>query len=212
MAPSVYVTEGVAEYVMTLFPPDFKGICVDVGAFHPTWISNSWLFEKAGWDTYCIEPNPHCIPLLKEQRKNVIEFACGSESKDDVDFYIYDTQWAGPKTDDYDLWRGQAADTGLIKHENTIGKLQEVVKVNVRTLDFILGWNWLPISNIDYISIDVEKNEMEVLRGLDLTRWTPKVIVIENEFKTADQHGWLASYGYRIVNRITVNDIYLKVL
>lgn len=205
-----YFTEGVPEYVMTLFPKNFRGVCIDVGAFHPTWISNSWIFEQAGWETYCIEPNPHCISKLKEARKNVIQFACGAESKDDVDFYIYETPWAGPRTND-DSWRGEAADTGLIKHQAVTGKLCETIKVNVRTLDFILGWNWLPINNIDYLSIDVEKNEMDVLRGLDLTRWTPKVIVIENEFKTVDQHGWLSSYGYRVVNRITVNDIYQKV-
>jgi len=206
-----YVTEGVAEYVMTLFPNNFRGVCIDVGAFHPTWISNSWIFEQAGWETYCIEPNPYCIPQLKELRKNVIEFACGSESKDDVDFYIYDTKWAGPKVENTDVWTDYAADTGLIKHKNVAGKLYEVVKVSLRTLDFILGWNWLPINNIDYLSIDVEKNEMEVLRGLDLTRWTPRVIVIENELKTADQHGWLSSYGYKVVNRITVNDIYQRI-
>lgn len=208
---NIYVSEGVAEYVMTLFPPDYRGVCIDVGAFHPTWLSNSWIFEQKNWDVYCIEPNPHCIPLLKEQRKNIIEFACGSKSKDDVDFYIYKTTWAGPNINNTDKWYGEAADTGLLdkkKYEN----LLEVVKVNVRTLDFILGWNWLPITNIDYISIDVEKNEMEVLRGLDLNRWTPKIIVIENEFKTVDQHGWLASYGYKCINRITVNDIYMKVL
>lgn len=207
----IYVTEGVAEYVMSLFPSNFLGVCIDVGAFHPTWISNSWLFESMGWDTYCIEPNPHCIPKLKESRKNVIEFACGDSSKDDVDFYIYDTPWAGPNTCGNEIWRGEAADTGLIKHENTNGKITEVVKVNVRTLDFILGHNYLPISNIDYLSIDVEKNEMSVLRGLDLNRWTPRVISIENEFKTTDQHGWLSSYGYKCINRITVNDIYLRV-
>jgi len=207
---SMYISEGVAEYVMTIFPPNFKGVCVEVGAYHPTWISNSWIFEQAGWDTYCIEPNPHCIPALKAERKNVIEFACGAESKDEVDFYIYKTPWAGVRTDNKEVWEGQAADTGLIRHSNAKGKLDEVVKVNVRTLDFILGWNWLPISNINYISIDVEKNEMDVLRGLDLTRWTPFVVVLENEFKTVDQHGWMASYGYRCVKRITVNDVYVR--
>jgi FkbM family methyltransferase len=208
--PETYLTEGVAEYVMTLFPVGYKGVCIDVGAFHPTWISNSWLFEQRGWDVYCIEPNPNCIELLKQQRKNVIEFACGAESKDGVDFYIYETSWAGPNSENQDYWFGQAADTGLIKHKDTTGRLYKTIKVNVRTLDFILGWNWLPITQIDYLSIDVEKNEMDVLRGLDLNRWKPSVIVIENEFKSIDQHAWLSSYGYVCIHRIGVNDIYKR--
>lgn len=207
----LYITEGVAEYVMTLFPENFLGVCIDVGAYHPTWISNSWIFEQAGWEVYCIEPNPHCIPLLKEKRKNVIEFACGEKSEDGVDFFVFKTPYAGLNNKDEELWYGQAADTGLIKHSNINGELEETIKVDVRTLDFILGWNWIPIPSIDYLSIDVEKNEMNVLKGLDLNKWTPKIIVIENEFKTSEQHGWLASYGYKCINRITVNDIYLKV-
>lgn len=205
-----YFTEGVAEYVMTLFPTDFKGVCIDVGAFDPLWISNSWIFERAGWDVYCIEPNPHCLPKLRAMRQNVIDFACGAESADDVDFYIYKTDWAGPNEKAETVWKGNAADTGLIRHEKTNGNIDDIVKVKVRTLDYIIGHYNLPIDHIDFLSIDVEKNEMSVLRGLSLWIWTPKVIAIENEFKTEDQHGWLASYGYVCINRIGVNDIYMK--
>ena len=205
-----YLTEGVPEFVMSQFPEDFLGVCIDVGANDPFWISNSWIFEQKGWDTYCIEPNPNCLPKLRKFRKKVITFAC-SDSVSDVpmDFYIYETDWAGPKDDDkLSVWKGQGADTGLIKHTNTRGVLKEIVPVTVRTLDFILGHFGLPIDHIDFLSIDVEKNEMSVLRGLDLTKWKPTIIAIENEFKTVDQHGWLSSYGYKCINRIGVNDIY----
>jgi FkbM family methyltransferase len=206
---STYFTEGVPEFVMTQFPPDFLGVCIDVGANDPFWLSNSWIFEQKGWDTYCIEPNPNCLPKLRKFRKKVIPFACSDSSPDaKMDFYIYETQWAGPNVDNKDVWEGEAADTGLIKHENTKGIIKSVVPVTVRTLDYILGWDGLPIDHIDYISIDVEKNEMAVLRGLDLTKWKPTIIVIENEFKTVDQHAWLCSYGYKCIKRIGVNDIY----
>jgi FkbM family methyltransferase len=204
-----YYTEGIAEFVMTQFPSDFTGVCIDVGAHNPLWLSNSWIFEQKGWDTYCIEPNPNCLPKLRQLRKNVIPFACSDSSPDEpVDFYIYRTEWAGPNEYHSDMWVGEAADTGLIKHSNTKGIIDRVVKVTVRTLDYILGYHGLPINHIDYLSIDVEKNEMAVLRGLDLTKWKPTIIVIENEFKTVDQHGWLTSYGYKCINRIGVNDIY----
>lgn len=204
-----YFTEGVAEFVMAQFPSDFTGVCIDVGANDPFWLSNSLLFERRGWTTYCIEPNPNCLPKLRQYRKNVIPFACSDSSPDEpIDFYIYETNWAGPNNDHEPVWMGEGADTGLIKHENTRGKLKEVVKVTVRTLDYILGHYNLPISQINYLSIDVEKNEMSVLRGLDLTRWKPTIIVIENELKTIDQHAWLTSYGYKCIHRIGVNDIY----
>src|SRR4030067_3293017 len=143
-----YLTEGVAEYVMTLFPPDYLGVCIDVGAFHPRWLSNSWIFEQKGWDTYCIEPNPHCLPALKGERKNVIDFACGSENKDNIDFYIYRTLWAGYNDNDKEIWDGAGAYTGLIKHKESRGEIQDIVKVNVRTLDHILDNNNPPITKV----------------------------------------------------------------
>lgn len=208
--PLGYITEGLPEFIMTLFPKNFKGVCIDVGAFDPLWINNTYIFEQAGWEAYCIEPNPNCLPKLKQYRKNIIQLACGSENKDNVDFHIYRTPWAGYNEDNREVWDGEGAYTGLIKHEPSNGILQETIKVNVRTLDNILDYHNPPIKKVDYISIDVERNEMEVLRGFTMNWWLPKVIVIENEYKTADQHGWISSYGYRLINRITVNDIYLR--
>lgn len=205
-----YITEGLPEYIMTLFPPNYRGVCIDIGAFHPTWLNNSWIFEQAGWDVYCIEPNLNCIPRLKEYRNNVIQLACGSENKDGVDFFVYRTTWAGYNDEDKSEWDSEGAFTGLIKHENIEGKLQKTIKVNVRTLDYILDNNDPPISKVDYLSIDVERNEMEVLKGFTLNWWLPKIIVIENEYKIADQHGWISSYGYRLISRMGVNDIYKR--
>jgi len=204
-----YATEGVPEFVMTQFPDNFRGVCIDVGANDPLWINNSWIFEQKGWDTYCIEPNPNCIPKLKKYRRHVIPFACSDSSPDEpMDFYIYETDWAGPNINEESIWKGEAADTGLIQHANSPGTVKKIVKVTVRTLDYILGYFGLPIDHIDYISIDVEKYEMSVLRGLDLTKWKPTIVAIENEHKTIDQHAWLCSYGYKCINRIGVNDIY----
>jgi FkbM family methyltransferase len=202
-----YFTEGIAEFVMAQFPHNFAGVCVDVGAYHPLWSSNSWIFEQVGWETYCIEPNPNRLPDLIKMRKNVIPVACSDKNENQVDFYIYKTYWTeqGPETQN--LWMSDGAFTGLIKYKDTDKtSISEVVKVDVRTLnDIFTDYN---ISNVDYISIDVERNEMAVLRGLDLTKWKPTIIVIENELNLTDQHGWLSSYGYKCIHRIGVNDIY----
>jgi FkbM family methyltransferase len=203
-----YVTEGVAEYVLTLFRPTFIGICIDVGAFDPFWISNSWVFEKMGWDTYCIEPNPNCIPKLKQYRKNVLEYACSYENKDDVELFVFNP-------DENKGWRGEASGTGLIDHrldpqtgEGHKTIFSRSVKVKARTLDWLME-NEIHQEHIDYLSIDVERNEMNVLLGTDLARWKPKVIVIEHFECDPDQTGYLKERNYRYVHRINYNDIYM---
>lgn len=198
-----YITEGVAEYVKTLFPKNFKGVCVDVGAYDAKWINNTWLMEKNGWRAYCIEPNPKCIPSLKKERKNVLEYACGSVNKDNVDFYVYTVPTVG-----------EAAGSGLIDHcagpqaefHKTIFTRKE--KVKVRTLDWLME-NEIKENHIDYLSIDVERNEMEVLRGTDLAKWNVSIMVIENLEHDQEQRDYLRHAGYRYVHRIAFNDFYI---
>lgn len=201
-----YFSEGVAEHVLSLFPKDFKGVCVDVGAYDPFWTSNSWILEEDGWETYCIEPNPNCIPRLKEYRKNVLEFACGEENKNDVPFYIYTYNYAGPNLNKEDIWYGEAAATGLLLHKEY--DIHKKITVNVRTLDWLME-NIIKQDHIDYISIDVERNEMSVLKGFDLARWKPKVIVIENIDRDTEQLEYLQQRGYKYIYRMSLNDFYM---
>ena len=51
---------------------NYKGVFVDVGAFEPIRISNSYHFEKNNWDVYCFEANSNSIPLLKQYRKKCV--------------------------------------------------------------------------------------------------------------------------------------------
>lgn len=204
-----YYTEGMAEYAITLFPPDFKGIMVDVGAFDPVWLSNSWLFKQAGWGVHCIEANPHCIPYLLQHHKYVYEYACGDRNEDDVNFYIWATPGLAPKhrlINRDGAMVGEAGATSLILHEKA-SPPSESVKVKLRTLDWLII-NELKIDHVDLLSIDVEMSEMSVLRGADLARWKPSVIIIENIYEGQDQHIHLDNLGYNFVNRIVVNDFY----
>jgi FkbM family methyltransferase len=198
-----YITEGVGEFVQTLFPPDFKGTCIDVGAYDPFWISNSYLFEQAGWNVYCIEPNPHCIPKLKKYRKNVLQYACSNKNEDNIDFYIY----ALPTC-------GEAAGSGLLSQPNG-GIFQEKLTVTTRTLDWLME-NKIKQDHIDFLSIDVERNEVNVLKGTNLDRWKPSVIAIENlygfekeDVVDPDQFEILSKYGYQRIYRVSFNDVYI---
>ena len=55
------VDETLREY----FPNyNYKGIFLDIGAYEPINISNSYHFEKNDWDVYCFEANTLLIDLL----------------------------------------------------------------------------------------------------------------------------------------------------
>jgi len=188
-----YCTEGVGEYILELFG-DYKGICIDVGAYHSRWLSNSYLLEKSGWEVYCIEPNPHCWEFLVE-REHVYQYAISQENKDDVDFYIY-YSGHGPN--------GEAGHTGLKRHE---GLIREDIKVNTRTLDWFIE-NHLYMPWVDFLSVDVEGSEMDVLKSIDLDRWEVKVICVENVNGRPNRDEYLIPKGYTKTKRFMYNDIY----
>ena len=203
----VYVTEGVAEYVVSLFPFAYVGVCVDIGAFDPMWTSNSWLFEQMGWDVYCIEPNTNCIPGLKKYRNNVLEYACSNFNSDNEELFIFNS----PNL----LENKYAAGTGLIDHRLGDEPVRHIdlydgkIIVKVRTLDWIME-NEVKKNSIDYLSIDVEHNELNTLMGISFDRWKPKVISIENiDQEDTRQVDYLSDRHYRRVHRIVFNDFYI---
>ena len=197
-----YCSTGVAEYILKLFPKNFYGICIDVGAYLPMWNSNSYLLEQHYWDVFCIEPNPHCIPELTKHRKHVYEVACGNTNKDNVPFYIYDSQTMG-----------QASGTGLIElseyHKSQIKvKLSEITLVQQRTLQYLVDYIF-DIDHIDFLTIDTEKTEFIVLEGLDFSKNSPFVISVENIRNSSVLPNYLIKHGYRKIYRIGVDDIFM---
>ena len=81
--------------------------------------------------------------------------------------------------------------------------------VKVRSLTSLLDEINFP-KNIDFISIDTENTELDVLKGLNLNKYNVKLLVIENNFNEPFLEDYLKSFNYRKINRIAVNDFYLK--
>ena len=66
------------------------------------------------------------------------------------------------------------------------------------------------IEKIDFLSIDTEGTELDVLQGFDIERWMPKLLVIENNFNDTRVKEHLSQFGYILSERLGVNDFYLK--
>lgn len=199
-SPHDWEGHAIASIVASVFPEGFKGVCIDVGAYHPTWLSNSNDLEQSGWSVYCIEANPYCIPLLREQRRNVLQYGAWKENCT-REFYIYRAGY-GPNQ--------MAGHTGFYPEKTAVPEITEVIQVEARTLEWILS-NKTTVGNIDFLSVDVEGAEMDVLAGLDLQRRSPCVIAIENvEGDNHEIQDYLTSLSYSHRARIVFNDIYVR--
>lgn len=191
-------------HISQYFESDFKGTCIDVGAENPIIGNNTYYFEKIGWDVYCIEANPNQFQRLKETRQKAFSFACGCENLENVDFTVCSIQGGTNQGAVSSL----KIDERLLSDHIQYGPILEKVKVNVKTLDSFLEEE--KIKKIDFISIDTEGTEIDVLKGLDIEYYCPKLFVIENNYNYDEIEMYLKKFGYIKDKRIEVNDFYIK--
>ena len=186
-----FVEQGLREEFFADTP---HGFFVDVGANDPMEGSQTWHLEQKGWRGVLVEPQPKLAQKLKE-RRNAQVFACACSSP----------QHAG-KTFPFQL-AGIQSSLNLNFFVARMRK-EEIIQVPVRTLDDILVEANVPVP-IDLLSIDVESHEVEVLNGLTLARWRPRLIFIEDTAFNLRLHRALRSHGYKWVRRTGLNAWYV---
>ena len=169
-----YSQNGEDLLLSTFFHGKKKGFYIEVGAFDGIHLSNTYYFEKLGWDGICIEAHPSYFPKCKENRANslCIHAACtGDETLKEVTF----------SSEELGLLSG-VEERGDIKqrYDGRGLKFEGFKKVSVPavTLNSVLGMQKNK-QDIDFISIDVEGHEIEVLKGLNLETYRPRILVIE---------------------------------
>jgi FkbM family methyltransferase len=196
--PDFYSQQGEDGVVSSLFQGVNNGTYIDVGAHDGIRFSNTYHFDLRGWRGLCCEPHPGFFKLLKDNRPNAtcIDKAI-SDYKGKASFYANS--------------RGALSTLDKSFEKSFSGYGQwftgfEEVEVDVDTLDNTLE-EMFPYQ-IDIASIDVEGTEIAVLRGFNLEKWKPKVLIIEtNEQDKIDKH--MADHGYTMVRRIIPNTIYI---
>ena len=170
------------------------GYFVDIGANDPKDGSQTWPFEQLGWDGVLVEPQQDLADRLRrERRAKVYAVACSSPQNSGKSATL---NLAGIQTSlDPDFF---------VAGMRRIG----TCKVLLRTLDEILIDAKAPVP-LDFVSIDVEGHEIEVLGGFDLDRWRPRLILIEDLAFNLATHRHLTRRGYKWMRRTGINGWYV---
>lgn len=178
----------------TFFAGTRCGYFVDVGANDPKAISQSWHLERMGWDGVLVEPQPALAQKLREQRRaKVFACACSSPANAGKMLRLHVAGIHSSLNPDFFV-------AGM--------RREDVIEVPARTLDDILEEAVAP-TPIDFLSIDVENHEIEVLGGLTLRRWQPRLILIEDLALNLRIHRLLTARGYKWVRRTGLNGWYV---
>lgn len=141
------------------------GFFIEAGANDGVSQSNTYFLERAlGWRGVLVEPVPRLFKKCRRNRRNSVVFNCAlvSPENEGTDVSICDMGARGLLSR---VSEGKSASDGVVTR--TCG----------RTLTSIL--TELEVEQIDFFSLDVEGYELEVLKGMDFSRFVPSLILIE---------------------------------
>lgn len=183
-----------------------QGFYVDVGAGHPVFDSVTKHFYELGWQGINVEPLAEEIELLAKDRPRDINLELALSDRPGTT-----SIFAGPPEN-----RGSSTvDQALVESYRLRGQEFEERTAIVSTLQDVLDEH--ADRPIDFLKIDVEGHEEFVLRGVDLSVWHPRVIVVEAtrpNSQVQSHEAWeplLLSNGYEFqlfdgLNRFYVRD------
>ena len=172
--------------------------------------SNTKYFEDNGWNVLCIEANPNQEKLLKDCRKLVKMYACGKENHE-AKLTIFNVGQNNIQSSLTSL----SPDARLVgDHQHIINETCEVA-VQVKTLDWVLAneVSNTPFENlyyIDFVSVNTEGTELDVLKGINFDKYKIKLLVVENNYSDGNIESYLKNFGYKLDQRYKINDFYIK--
>jgi FkbM family methyltransferase len=183
------------ELIWIFFCHKTDGFFTEVGANDPRAGSQTWFLEERGWRGILIEPLAEFHTVLKaaRPRSQVFQVACGPPGHAPTA-----SLFVGENPEHSSL-QPNAVDAGTryIQQET----------VCIMTLDEVLAATGNP--KIDFVSIDVEGMQLEVLKGFNLERHRPKLLLVEDHLLNWQTHCYLTRHGYRLVKRTQLNNWYI---
>jgi FkbM family methyltransferase len=194
------------KHIKEYFPKEYKGNCIEIGAVDGLFISNTLHFEQIGWNVLCIEPIPLYYEKLSKNRSLTLNYAITDKNIDNEPFTLVTMN-----TENKSSISGLKIDDRLIESHISLGlePKKETIYVNCRRLDWCIE-NYFNYETIDFISIDTEGNELDVLKSFDINQYNTKLLVIENNFNESEIENYLNDLGWIKDKRVEVNDFYIK--
>jgi len=154
---------GVDLILNSIFKNKRKGFYLDIGCHHPLINNHTYLFYKKGWSGVNIDIDFSSIDMFNFYRpKDINRQLALSDKVGEANLYFY---------------HNRAAKNTLSKEFGADSKTIKNIKTD--TLTNFLNQNNLSDKKIDFMSIDVEGNELKVLEGLDFKTIKPSVILVE---------------------------------
>jgi len=201
-----YSSLGEDQVIAQLVSKKRNGFYVDVGAFHPHKYSNTFYFYKNfNWKGINIEPNPINFKLFEKKRKRDLNLNFGiSNDSGELKYFMF-------KDGLYNTFDSSRKD-------ELISQGMELVSeklISVKPLSEVFSL-YLDNVDIDFLNIDVEMLDLEVLKSIDWNKTRPEVIAVEDHsfkfksFSDSPIYKLLSQHNYQLESKCHFTCIYKK--
>ncbi|MFL5729963.1 MAG: FkbM family methyltransferase [Cytophagaceae bacterium] len=199
-----YSQEGEDLLLSKLFGPVGKGYYVDIGAHHPRLYSNTYFFYKRGWRGINVDALPGIMQLFGKVRPEDINLELGiSNAPGELTYHMF----ADPALNTF-----SKEDADFRINSEKI-KLEDTRVIKTYRLEEILNKHLPAGQIIDFLSIDVEGLDMEVLLSNNWSKYRPRVVIIEylrtslEGLLKSKLHEFMKQQNYVLFSR-TVNSVF----
>ena len=193
-------------YIKKFFKNKSDGFYIDVGCFHPLMYSNTALLYNTGWSGINIDLNQTSIDLFNIARKRDKNICSALSNKHERSDFYFDHFLSPVNT-----LSKEFSETSYKKITKKKYKKKSIQKL---TFEQLVKKYDLKIPNIDFLNIDAEAHDFEVLEGFNLKKYKPKLICVELydsklELKDKKFKDYLLHYNYSYIEKIGPNGIFV---
>ncbi len=180
---------------------------LDIGAHHPTFLSNTYRFYLKGCSGVCVEPDPVLFEPLRAARPRdvCLNVGVGTSEAGEAEFYVMSARTLNTFSKE-DAERYQSYGTH---------RIQEVARLPLLPVNSILEKYFA--SRPDFVSLDVEGLDFEILESFDFSKFRPPAFCVETltyaedntQEKTKEVIDLMSSRGYFVYADTYINTIFV---
>lgn len=201
-----YSQEGEDLFLSRYFKNRKTGFFIDVGAHHPKKFSNTFMLYKRGWHGVNIDAMPDSMRSFNSVRKRDINLEIGvSKSAGELKYFSFNA--SAVNTFSEDEAKEKIDKKGYI--------LKEIFKIKTFPLVEILDIHVPKNQIIDFMSIDVEGLDMEVIETNNWEKYRPKLVLIEDlasksiqDLLKSELNAKMKTLGYRPISKLFYSVIF----
>ena len=162
-----YSYGGIDSLILNIFKDQKNGFYLDIGCGHPIKNNNTYLLHKKGWLGTNIDLDLKNIQLFNYARPkdNNVNAAVSDKVSEENLYFYHDKSPINTLSKEISAYQS--------------ANVSKIIKVKTVTLNSILDNSAFSDKPIDFLSIDVEGFEYNVLKNFNFDKYNPKVIVVE---------------------------------